>query len=94
MNDLVAQDQIALDALATILRRVSQQPLPDLTPDTYLDEIPGMDSLRVLHVVAMMEEEFGVEIDTTALDRLYQVTDVLRAVRTAKRGADGGGGSG
>ena len=94
MKDLVAQDQIAFDAVAAILRRVSQQPLPELAPDTYLDEIPGMDSLRVLHVVAMMEEEFGVEIDTAALDRLYQVIDVLNAVRAAKHGPDGGGGSG
>jgi acyl carrier protein len=88
------QDQIAFDAVAATLRKVCQSPLPGLGPDTHLDELPGMDSLRVLHVVAMMEEQFGVEIDVTALERMYQVKDVLDAVRTAKRGSDSAGASG
>jgi acyl carrier protein len=79
------QDQIAFDAVAATVRKVCQQALPGLAPDTYLDELPGMDSLRVLDVVAMMEEQFGVEIDITALDRMYQVQDILHAVRAAKR---------
>lgn len=79
------QDQIPFDAVAAIVRRICQNPLPGLAPDTYLDELPGMDSLRVLHIVAMMEEQFGVEIDVAALDRIYQVQDVLHAVRAAKR---------
>jgi acyl carrier protein len=53
-----------------------------------------MDSLRVLHVVAMMEEQFGVEIDITALDRMYQVQDILHAVRAAKPAPDSAGTSG
>jgi acyl carrier protein len=50
-----------------------------------------MDSLRVLHVVAMMEEQFGVEIDVTTLDSMRQVMDVLNAVRAGKRVPDGAG---
>jgi acyl carrier protein len=82
-------DQVTFDAVAAALRGICQNPLPDLTPETHLDELPGMDSLRVLHVVAMMEEQFGVEIDVGALDRLYQVQDVLRAVSTAQSAAFG-----
>jgi acyl carrier protein len=88
------QDQIAFDAIAAVVRKICQHPLPDLAPDTHLDELPGMDSLRVLHVVAMMEEQFGVEIDVTALDHMHQVQDVLRAVRAAQRVADSAGTSG
>jgi len=88
------QDEIAFDAVAAAVRKVCQDPLPDLAPDTYLDELPNMDSLRVLHVVAMMEEQFGIEIDVTALDNLRQVLDVLNAVRAAKRGCEGAGTSG
>jgi acyl carrier protein len=85
------QDQIAFDAVAAAVRKICQHPLPGLAPETYLDELPGMDSLRVLHVVAMMEEQFGVEIDVTALDHMYQVRDVLHAVRTAQRVPDSAG---
>jgi acyl carrier protein len=68
-------------AAVAILRRLCRDPLPDLTPDTRLDELPGMDSLRVLHVIAMMEEQFGVEIDVAALDGIHQVQDILRGIR-------------
>jgi acyl carrier protein len=82
-------EQVTFDAVASALRGICQNPLPDLTPETYLDELPGMDSLRVLHVVAMMEEQFGVEIDVAALDRLQQVQDVVRAVGMAQSAASG-----
>ena len=45
------------DAVAAALRRLCRDPLPELTPDSYLDELPRMDSLGVLHVIAMMEDE-------------------------------------
>jgi acyl carrier protein len=71
-------------AVAATLRRLCQDPLPELTPDTHLDELPGMDSLRVLHVIALIEEQFGIEIDVAALDRMYQIQDILHAVRVAQ----------
>jgi acyl carrier protein len=77
-------NQVTFDAVAAALRSICQNPLPELTPETHLDELPGMDSLRVLHVVAMMEERFGVEIDVGALESLRQVQDILRAVATAQ----------
>ena len=88
------QDQIAFDAVAATVRKVCQQALPSLAPDTYLDELPGMDSLRVLHVVAAIEEQFGVEIDVTALDQMRQMLDVLNAVRAAKPGPASAGAPG
>jgi acyl carrier protein len=74
------------DAVAAALRRLCQDPLPDLAADSFLDELPRMDSLRVLHVIAMLEDEYGVEIDVAALDGLRQVGDILRALRTARGG--------
>jgi acyl carrier protein len=88
------QDHITFDAVAAAVRKVCQQPLPELAPDTYLDDLPGMDSLRVLHVVATIEEQFGVEIDVTALDQMRQMLDVLNAVRTAQPGPASAGTSG
>jgi acyl carrier protein len=75
------------DAVAATLRKICQDALPDLAPDTYLDELPNMDSLRVMHVIAMLEEQLGVEIDVAALDRLHQVHDIIKAVRTSQSAA-------
>jgi acyl carrier protein len=88
------QDQIAFDAVAAAVRKVCQHPLPELAPDTYLDDFPGMDNLRVLHVVATIEEQFGVEINVTALDQMRQMLDVVNAVRAAKPGSASAGTSG
>jgi acyl carrier protein len=88
------QDQIAFDAVAAAVRKVCQHPLPELAPDTYLDDFPGMDSLRVLHVVATVEEQFGVGINVTALDQMRQMLDVVNAVRAAKPGSASAGTSG
>ncbi len=86
MPDPLASDA-DFAALAAALRRLCQDPLADLAPDTRLDELPGMDSLRVLHVVAMMEEQFGVEIDVAALDGLHRAGDILVGVRAAREAA-------
>jgi acyl carrier protein len=83
MGDGTTDDVFGM--VGATLRRVCEHPLPALSPDTYLDELPGMDSLRVLHVIAALEEQFGVQIDVAALDRLHQVRDVLDAVLTANK---------
>jgi acyl carrier protein len=74
-------------AVAVSLRKLCQDPLAGLTSETYLDELPGMDSLRVLHAIAMIEEQFGVEIDVAALDGMQQVGDIVQAVRVARNAA-------
>jgi acyl carrier protein len=74
----------AFAALAAILRRLCQHPLPDLAPETLLLDIPDLDSIRLLEAVALLEEELRVEIDTAMLDGLECVGDILRAVATAR----------
>jgi acyl carrier protein len=82
-----AASEPEFEAVAAIFRKLCRHPLPDLTPETHLDELPGMDSLRVLQAIALMEEQFGVEIDVAALDRMYQVRDILRAVHASRNAA-------
>jgi acyl carrier protein len=91
MPDHLAEAEFA--AVAAALRRLCQDPLPDLAPDTRLDELPGMDSLRVLHVIALVEEQLQVEIDVAALDHLHRVRDILRGVRAARATAAGTAGA-
>jgi acyl carrier protein len=73
--------------VAAALRKLCQDPLPDLSPDTYLDELPGMDSLRMLHAIASIEEQHGIEIDVAALDQMHRVQDIMNAVRSARNAA-------
>ena len=70
--------------VAAALRKLCHDPLPDLSPDTYLDELPGMDSLRMLHAIASIEEQHGIEIDVAALDQMYRVQDIMNALRAAR----------
>ena len=73
--------------VAAALRKLCQDPLPELSPDTFLDELPGMDSLRMLHAIASIEEQHGIEIDVAALDQMYRVQDIMNAVRGARNAA-------
>ena len=70
--------------LAGLLRRLCEQPLPELAPDTALAEIDGLDSVRLLEAVALLEEAMGVEFPTQALDGLEHVADLLRLMAAAR----------
>jgi acyl carrier protein len=77
------------EIVAGALRTLCRDALPDLTPDTWLDELPRMDSLRMLHVIAMLEDQLGVEIDVAILGHLHRVRDIEAAVRAALSSARG-----
>ena len=73
-----------LDVLGGILSRLCEQAPLTLLPDMLLEEIPGIDSLRLLQAVALMEEHFRVEIDVVALEDLRIVSDILAAMVGAR----------
>ena len=75
--------------LVPLLCRLCEQPALDLTPDTVLAEVPGIDSLRQLQAVAELEEHFGVEVDVAALDDLTTVGDVIAAIAQAPATGEG-----
>jgi acyl carrier protein len=70
--------------LAKLLRRICEDEMPVLTVNTPLDDIPGIDSLRLLQAIAHLEEHFNVEIDVAALDDLSCVRDILNAIAAAQ----------
>jgi acyl carrier protein len=80
-------DDAGFDAVAAALRKLCHDPLPELTAETYLDELPRMDSLRVLHVIATLEDQFDVSVDISALDGLRVVGDIARALCAARLAA-------
>ncbi len=71
-------------ALAPILRRLCQNRLTGLAPETILEELPGLDSLRLIEAMALLEDRFEVEIDTDALGGLRNVADIVKAIATGK----------
>lgn len=67
----------ALEAVAATVRRLCKSPNLVVTPETRLADLPGLDSLRALHLVATLEDQFGVEIDVAVLSELRRVSDIL-----------------
>jgi acyl carrier protein len=77
--------QDAFTVIASILRTLCKDPLPDLTLDTSLNDLPGMDSLKALHAFALVEEQLGIEIDIAVLDHHpEQVRDIVHAACNAR----------
>jgi acyl carrier protein len=80
----VPAHQAILGEFTNLLRRICEHDEMELAADTLLDDIPGIDSLRLLQAVAHLEDHFHVEIDTAALADLRRVRDVLNAVSRAR----------
>lgn len=76
---------VVLSAFADLLAQVCEQAPLDLRPDTVLADIPGIDSLRLLEAIALLEENYMVEIMIPALDDLRHVGDVVTAIMQASR---------
>jgi acyl-coenzyme A synthetase/AMP-(fatty) acid ligase/acyl carrier protein len=73
-----------LSELTGMLCRLCEQDRLQLSPDTHLADIPGLDSLRLLQAAALLEERFQVEIDVVALENLHRVSDVLALIADAQ----------
>jgi acyl carrier protein len=71
--------------LGATVRRLATQPALEVTEATALAEIENLDSLRILEAIALVEAEFGVEIDTAGLDTFETAGDVVRAIVAATR---------
>ena len=72
-----------MPVLTAILRGLCEQDRLDLAPDMLLADIPGIDSLRILQAIALMEEHFAVEVDVIALESLFRVSDMIDIITNA-----------
>ncbi len=82
-NDLNQAGVLA--AFAAMLAQICEQARLDLRLDTVLIDIPGIDSLRLLQAIALLEERCMVEIMIPTLESLHQVGDVVDAILQARR---------
>jgi acyl carrier protein len=74
---------LVLSALADLLHRICKRERIELSTDTLLADIEGLDSLRLLQTIASLEDLFRVEIEVDALNDLTQVSDILGAIADA-----------
>jgi len=81
---MTPESDLILSELSRSLVKICEHDPVGLKADTMLEDIPGIDSLRLLQAVAHLEECFGVEIDVVALDDLHRVQDILNAISRAR----------
>ena len=55
-----------------------------LKPDTLLKDIEQYDSMTVLSVIVMMDDEFGVKLDSKTVKGFVSVGDILALMEKAK----------
>ena len=70
-------------AVSEMLCRVCDQPAVALPGDLPLAEVPNIDSLRLLQAIALLEEQFSIEIEVVALERLQRVRDIVAIISDA-----------
>ena len=60
-------------------------PTASLRPDTDLRAIEGMDSVKVLRMIAKIEQAYDIELDDEVVFGLSSITGTADAVRQALR---------
>jgi acyl carrier protein len=63
-------------------------PVEELSPELDLNKAEGVDSVKVLRVVARIEREYDVELSDEQVFAFASVSDVADAVLEALRTAD------
>lgn len=77
------------DALKNILAKVCQVPPAKIKEDTKLVSGLGLDSLKRVELVSLIEEEMGLEIDEEAVDSkttVARLRQTIKGVRSHPRG--------
>lgn len=70
-------------AVETYIRSLCAQPQRALSPETRLDDLADMDSLKWIETIAVLEERLNVEIDTQALEDLTTLDDIVTLLADA-----------
>ena len=72
-----------MTAVSDMLCRVCERGAVALPDDLPLADVPNIDSLRLLQAIALLEEQFSIEIDVVALERLHRVRDIVELISDA-----------
>jgi acyl carrier protein len=72
-----------VSAVSDMLCRVCERAAVALPQDLLLADVPNIDSLRLLQTIALLKEQFSIEIDVVALERLHRVRDIVKLISDA-----------
>lgn len=75
--------EVALAALVELMPVMTGMATGELRAETVLEDIPGLDSLRLMELLATAESRFGVELDPTDLEDLVRLGDLVTALERA-----------
>lgn len=88
MSGNVAADRPLLAEITDIFRSVLHQPELELSPRSTADEVLGWDSMAQIAVVVEAECRFGIEFQTTEVEALHSVGELVRAIEAKRALAD------
>ncbi len=71
-------------ALHGYIRAICAAPNLALPPDTRLDDLADMDSLKWIETIAVLEERLNLQIDTQALEHLTTLEDIVILLAKAR----------
>ena len=79
----MTRDDVAAELRKLLVRYVGDVALTEQMG--FIDDL-GLDSIRVMDIVADLQDQFGVEVPLGALQRLHTFGDVVSEVFTAIQG--------
>lgn len=84
----ITSRQDVLDQVRSIAAQETGLPPEQLTDDLELRKAEGIDSVKVLRVVARIEREYDVELSDEQVFAFSSISDVADAVQEALRAGD------
>ena len=72
------------EKLQKIIAEVLNVEAEDITLDTTFEDDLGADSLDVFQIIMGIEQEFDIQIDTDAAEKIKTVADAVNQIKAAK----------
>ncbi len=73
------------DELATIIARELERQKINLTKETALEDIPGLDSVSIVGVAIEIENRFGTSLDRNGLAGLRTAGDLMAMIQAGRK---------
>lgn len=67
--------------ISTLVSEELKIPLEQITPTTNLRDLPGVESIKVLRIVAKIERHFDVELEDDLVFRVKTIQELAEAIQ-------------
>ncbi len=81
----VTQTEVEAFVIAAV-REVLDLPDRELSPESDLRELPGVESIKLLRVISKVEKRYGVELDDDVIFDSSTIAQIARAIEAARAG--------